>query len=58
MTEHPSELPPPFTIADLKRVAQEELVTTESVLRVMQGLEVRGAAGVRARRAAARLRGA
>lgn len=46
----------PFTKADLKRVGREELVTTGTILLAWVGLPVRGMAGVRARRAAGRLR--
>jgi hypothetical protein len=49
--------PPPFTDDDLDRVSRDESVTPVSVLRAWVGLEVRGMAGARARRAVAKLRG-
>lgn len=50
------EVPPTITDDAIRRAARAELVSAESVVRVLAGLRVRGLAGVRARRAAERLR--
>ncbi len=48
---------PAITIADVQRVAREELVHPRTVVWALAGLRGRGEAGKRAARAAARLRG-